>query len=337
MNKNIRTGRFTDMQLRKNPHTYWLLAIPLLLIYLNACKSEAFDWEEIYQEPEGKRLNKIYFLNDSVGYAVGGFRYTSDIMLKTKDGGETWDSIPQPDLSKSIYDIDFVNDEKGFASCLDGKILATTNGGENWQMLQMGRWFHLNAIDYFSDTLAITAGGDGYGYGIIHRMGQKGYWEPVDTFPFAFRDIQILTPKIAYVCGYGVIMKTEDAGYSWKHTPAENDFFSAIHFITPETGYAVGRTGTILKTQNGGESWEILRNGNTLFKERLRLNDVYFTDTQTGYIVGDKGLFCKTTDGGQSWIKIDKYSTKNLTSLFMMKENQGFLTTSDGQILKFKE
>lgn len=307
------------------------------LFTLHSCQRETLNWEEIYQEPEGKRLNKIYFLNDTVGYAVGGFRYTSDIMLKTKDGGKTWDSIPQPDLSKSIYDIDFVDNQKGIASCLDGKLLSTTDGGNSWQMLQMGRWFHLNAIDYFSDTLAITVGGDGYGSGMIHRMGQKGYWEPVDTFPFSFKDVQILTPKIAFACGYGVIMKTEDAGYTWAHTPADNEFFSAIHFLNTETGYAVGRTGTILKTQNGGESWEILRNGNTLIKERLRLNDVHFSDAQTGYIIGDKGLFCKTTDGGKSWTKIEKYSTKNLTSLYMWKENEGFLTTSDGQILKFKE
>ena len=313
---------------------YWSF---VLCFFLISCHKETVNWNDLYQEPQGVRLNKVYFLNDSVGYAVGGVRYSADLMLKTTDGGKTWDSIPQPDLSKSIYGIDFLTPEKGFASCLDGKILSTTDGGNSWQMLQMGRWFHLYSVDYYSDTLALTVGGDGYAYGMIHRFGAAGFWQPIDTFPFALKDVQIVSPTVAYACGYGAILKTEDSGFTWQYTSAENDFFSAIHFLTPDLGYAVGRTGTILKTQNGGTTWEKLRNGNTLFKERLRFNDVLFLDAQNGYIVGDNGLFCKTTDGGKTWVNIEKYNKKNLTSLFILKQNEGFVSTEDGFILKFKE
>ncbi len=325
--------KLTNALFRRDLVSLWFL----IIVVLPGCRKESVNWEGVYHEPYGRRLNKIHFFNDSVGYAVGGIRYFSDVMLKTADAGRSWDSIAQPLLDKSIYDIDFLDSNRGFASCLDGKMLSTTDGGLSWELTQMGRWFHLYAVDYYNDTLALTVGGEGYGYGIIHRYGPEKYWTQIDTFPFIFKDIQIVSPTKAFACGYGAIMKTEDSGFTWTYTPPKNEYFSALHFLTPELGYVVGRTGTILKTENGGKSWEKLRNGNTLFKEEIHLSDVAFVNPQIGYVVGDKGFFCKTIDGGKQWIKIEKYTPKNITSLCLIKENEGFLTTEDGEILKFKE
>jgi photosystem II stability/assembly factor-like uncharacterized protein len=44
-------------------------------------------------------------------------------------------------------------------------------------------------------------------------------------------------------------------------TEEKDEFFSSIAFPSKSVGYVVGRTGTILKTEDAGASWKRLRNG----------------------------------------------------------------------------
>ena len=82
---------------------------------------------------------------------------------------------------------------------------------------------------------------------------------------------------------------------------------------------AVGQYGTIQKTVDGGNEWNIV-----LEKRDLYLKSVDFIDNQTGFVAGSYGLpnynstsvILKTTDGGKTWnmtdLKVDQ-------SLFFIK------------------
>ena len=61
--------------------------------------------------------------------------------------------------------------------------------------------------------------------------------------------------------------------------------------------WAVGDSGTILQTTNGGEEW-LLQTSGTIKK----LNGLQFIDSDFGFAVGDTGTVLKTTDGGISWV-----------------------------------
>ena len=74
---------------------------------------------------------------------------------------------------------------------------------------------------------------------------------------------------------------------------------NGIYMLPSGVGYAVGNTGTIVKTTDTGNSWTPLTSGTT-----NTLNDVYFFDDNTGVIVGDAGLILRTTDGGSNWSTI---------------------------------
>ena len=82
-------------------------------------------------------LNSIFFINPSIGWAVGD---DSDIgvIIKTTNGGTTWYQVNHP-ATMTLYTVQFVNDNIGWAcgSKLDsgeerGVILYTNDGGENW-------------------------------------------------------------------------------------------------------------------------------------------------------------------------------------------------------------
>ncbi len=86
----------------------------------------------------------------------------------------------------------------------------------------------------------------------------------------------------------------------------------AVFFLDERRGWAVGGSGVLLATEDGGATW----------RARARptedaLHDVYFTDEQNGWLVCERSIYelkeldekrtylLRTTDGGASWDRID--------------------------------
>ena len=68
--------------------------------------------------------------------------------------------------------------------------------------------------------------------------------------------------------------------------------------LNPLKGYAVGNSGKIIKTIDGGTTWLHSTSGTI-----VGLESVYFTDENTGYVAGGNGTILKTTNGGGVFIK----------------------------------
>jgi hypothetical protein len=68
---------------------------------------------------------------------------------------------------------------------------------------------------------------------------------------------------------------------------------TGVSFTSLDTGTAVGFSGTIIHTTNGGTDWAIQQS-----TTRRSLNAVSFIDTGTGVAVGNSGTILRTTDGG---------------------------------------
>ncbi|MEL0082331.1 MAG: YCF48-related protein [Gammaproteobacteria bacterium] len=97
----------------------------------------------------------------------------------------------------------------------------------------------------------------------------------------------------------GIIIYSDDQGQSWTRGEVPIAVtLTAISFADENTGWAVGHDMTILKTVDGGESWQIQNFAPDLDTPLL---DVWFRDTNNGYAVGGRGNFMWTTDGGVVW------------------------------------
>jgi photosystem II stability/assembly factor-like uncharacterized protein len=128
----------------------------------------------------------------------------------------------------------------------------------------------------------------------------------------SLHDVQFVDRQEGWAVGdEGVIWHTIDGGVTWERQPTGvRASLRSLHFLTPYTGWVVGReelpngggsVGVVLFTQDGGLKWD--RAGhNTL----PGLNHVRFLDNRTGTIVGDgteqfpTGLFT-TADNGRTW------------------------------------
>ena len=100
-----------------------------------------------------------------------------------------------------------------------------------------------------------------------------------------------------------------------------------IKFINADTAFAVGNSGSILKTINGGNTWVEQTSGT---KEDLF--DLYFRNADTGYVVGARGVILKTTNGGNAWVEQNSGNKKmNLYSVRFNGAKIGYVIGERGR------
>jgi photosystem II stability/assembly factor-like uncharacterized protein len=112
-------------------------------------------------------------------------------------------------------------------------------------------------------------------------------------------DIAVAGPRLVAVGERGRILLSADAGKTWKGAAAPGEItLTAVFFHDDLHGWAVGHDAVILRTENGGASWELVHQAPA---ERRPLFDVWFANPGHGFAVGAYGLFLETRDGGRQW------------------------------------
>lgn len=147
-------------------------------------------------------------------------------------------------------------------------------------------------------------------YGTIFRTTNGGdTWEENDTLTYGvFKAITFVNSNKGFVVGTGDIARTDDCGKSWySQGPYVLSDYHNIFFLDETYGWVVGDYNTILRTQDGGDSWQLLSHS---YWSDNYYYDVKFISPDIGYISGRYGLYStvgilkKTTDGGGTWIDI---------------------------------
>lgn len=118
-------------------------------------------------------FHSVWFTNDSTGY-VGGTAGNS-FVIKTKDGGNTWDpTINEPSLyTRSIF---FVNADTGYVAAKTGLIYRTTDAGNTWteQNTNSPTWYY--SIFFVNGNTGYACGNNG---GVVKLNSPVSYtWSP---------------------------------------------------------------------------------------------------------------------------------------------------------------
>jgi photosystem II stability/assembly factor-like uncharacterized protein len=120
------------------------------------------------------------------------------------------------------------------------------------------------------------------------------------------------------------LISSVEAQWVWKNPSTTHNLLRSSYFPVTNIGYVVGENGTILKTINGGEDWEIQASGTFEL-----LTSVFFLDENTGW-AGGGGTFLKTSNGGEEWIDL---SFGNSGHIFFINADTGYIGSGSG-ILK---
>ena len=126
-----------------------------------------------------------------------------------------------------------------------------------------------------------------------------------------------------------IICQSVSAQWFWQNPLPQGNSLTAISFSNANNGAAVGNTGTILTTTDGGNSWGIQISGTT-----KHLYGVSFYDENNGITVGNDGTILRTTDGGSNWLSQVSGTLDDLRGISFTSENNGTAVGKNGTILR---
>jgi photosystem II stability/assembly factor-like uncharacterized protein len=98
-----------------------------------------------------------------------------------------------------------------------------------------------------------------------------------------------------------------------------------LYFTDVDHGWVVGRMGTAILTDDGGDTWTPIK------IDELDMKGVYFSDTQNGWVVGRLGKFYSSSDGGHTWERQVFTGYPQMDDLFEVR----FVNDTEGFILGY--
>ncbi|MGA9406616.1 MAG: YCF48-related protein, partial [Bacteroidota bacterium] len=188
----------------------------------------------------------ISFFGDSTGCAVGG----NGFITASTNGGGTW-TTRTSNTSKNLYGIFVASSKKAWAVGQSGTIVTTSDAFNSWSAQTCPVATTLRSVA-FSDTLNGYILGDG---GTILKTTDGGATWKVQPSPgtslnaFKFLD----TGEGWVAADSGKIFKTVDGGNTWlSQNSGVQSSLTSVDFTDRLHGVAVGGSGVVLVTKNGG-------------------------------------------------------------------------------------
>ena len=105
--------------------------------------------------------------------------------------------------------------------------------------------------------------------------------------------------RLVVVGERGHILYSDNKGATWAQAQVPVQvMLTAVRMLDEQTGWAVGHDAVILRTRDGGGTWQLVHYAP---QAQLPLLDVWFRDADNGFAVGAFGTFLASADGGDTW------------------------------------
>lgn len=127
----------------------------------------------------------------------------------------------------------------------------------------------------------------------------------------SLRGLSVVNNNVVWVSGSnGTVGKSTNAGKNWKWMTVkgfEKNDFRDIEAFDANTAIimAIADPAYILKTTDGGETWEVVYENKT---PGMFLDAMEFRDPSNGYVIGDpvdgRFFIAKTNNGGKTWLEL---------------------------------
>lgn len=299
-------------------------------------------------------------INRKVAWVSG----TGGTVLRTVDGGKSWQSISVPEMDKTDF-----RDIEGFDAYTaivmgigkPARFFKTTDGGNTWDLIyyddREGVFF--DGLSFWNKKRGIAFSDPVGGHHLVIRTEDGGYtWQdvPLKNIP------EKLDPEFGFAAsGTGIpvagsntvwlgmggaksrVFKSEDGGLHWAvaETPlvhgGQSTGIYSLCFKDKKIGIAVGGDytdqfiqNTMVYTWDGGLTWHLPETQTHQYRECV----VHYRGS-IFFAVGPSGID-RTKDNGKNWMS-ENQDVKDLTSMAFAKGSPtGFIVGKGGQIFKIK-
>jgi photosystem II stability/assembly factor-like uncharacterized protein len=296
----------------------WVVTIETTLVNHTWDGGESWELQQILTSRD---FFDIFFLDTLNGWTANRLA----MIWHTSNGGLNW-SWQSLGMSKFGTRVFFLDTLHGWVAAGEGICIRTTDGGNYWQQVIIN-YLPLDTVDFygvsFTDTLHgwMVAGRypevdslgvhfkKGQGFIVYsNNGGDTSSWitQRHDAI-YDFFDVKFKDTLEGWVVGGedsmmgACVLHTTNGGHDWSllAVPSSAKYLRALELVDGNKLWAVGRSGTIIYSSNGGNTWEVQSSSTdtTLF-------DVDFADSLRGLIAGN-GIVLYTRDGGRNWLRSD--------------------------------
>ena len=237
------------------------------------------------------RLRGLSAVSSRVAWASG----SGGTVLRTLDGGATWQSRPVPGAAALDFrDVDALSADVAFALSIGpgelSRIYKTTDGGARWdlQFANTDPAVFLDAMAFWDAQRGIAVSDSAGGTFVILTTGDGGRrWTrvPADRLPAALpgegafaasgTNVAVIGPHHAWIgTGAGRVLRSSDEGRTWRvsTTPVPAGASSGIFSVAfRDAGHGVVVGGDYRKetealrnaavTSDGGATWQLASRG----------------------------------------------------------------------------
>lgn len=216
-------------------------------------------------------------------------------VLKSTDAGMSWMAAYVDTGKRDIYTATFIGQSVGYLAGTGGLVMKTTDAGSTWFYLQSGVTTTLWDADFINADTGFVVGAS------------------------------------------GTILKTTDGGLNFTPANYGTTTLYKIHFLNNNIGYmgsASTTTGRLIKTTDGGTSWQDVTAAVPGLTGTVR--GIHFVNDTLGFISNSAGRIFKTTNGGSTWAE-SYYIGSTTATIYEVKfadENYGYAISSAGRVLQ---
>jgi photosystem II stability/assembly factor-like uncharacterized protein len=219
----------------------------------------------------------------------------------------------------------FTNTQVGYTVGEDGIIHKTIDGGQTWSNQVSGTNVQLISVFFTNDSTGYVVGNpyNNTPSPVLLKTTNGGKnWNPLPLSSGGNKSQILFTNETTgFIVGeYGSILKTTDAGNSWQIKNTNTTAWVKSVFFLDANNGYAGADGVLLKTTDGGETWSILAG-----LPFVRFNSIHFIDINTGFSAASGGTIYKTINGGNSWTSCATLGNMDLSAVHFINANTGYV------------
>jgi photosystem II stability/assembly factor-like uncharacterized protein len=270
----------------------------------------------------------VGFWNDNIGYIVG----SGGLIYRTVNSGTNW--IPcNSGVNVNIRSIRCFSANVAWASCENGNVLQTTDGGNTWVRLPLGG-FNFQRIDFNGcQGIAICHNGAVVTFQTNlcnSSYNTTRYVRRGTGTSYGYNSAWYSTKLNGGIAGrYGTVLITTNGGLSWGSTnPYTTENINCIK-IFGTTSFIAGSGGYIARCNNLGTNWVRFPG----IPASITFHSIAFYPNGTGWAVGSGGTICYYN--GSGWVPYNLGGIQNTFRCVYVIGNVAYAVGDNGIICKY--